>query len=278
MNRMNWHNSSKYMKILLKAVVLVCAVIVGIGLYQTYADRQAQKKLQAQIEKAITEKTRKMPETEETDMAETDTDETDTAEEETESQPEMLPEYTALYEQNNDLAGWLSVEGTVINYPVMKGNDDEYYLNHDFEGNESKYGCLFVKYWVDVNNPEANFVIYGHHMKDGSMFGQLKKYMAEDFFIEHPYIVFHSLYEKRTYEIMAVFLSQVYDEEEDVFKYYEFYQADTEEEFNDFYNNIKELSLYDTGITAEYGDRFITLSTCAYHVKDGRLVVVGREI
>ncbi len=93
---------------------------------------------------------------------------------------------------------------------------------------------------------------------------------------EHPAISLDTLYEERVYDIVAVFRSQVYKEEEDVFKYYQFYQADTPEEFEYFYTNIKELSLYDTGVTAEYGDRFLTLSTCAYHVEDGRFVVVAK--
>lgn len=86
-----------------------------------------------------------------------------------------------------------------------------------------------------------------------------------------------TLYEERTYEIVAVFRSQVYREGDDVFKYYQFYEADTQEEFEDFYSSIKERSLYDTGVEAEYGDTFLTLSTCAYHVEDGRLVVVAKQ-
>ena len=91
-------------------------------------------------------------------------------------------------------------------------------------------------------------------------------------------ISFDTLYEERTYEIIAVFLSQVYDSNEDVFKYYTFYEANTQEEFDLFYDNVKNLSLYDTGVSAEFGDTFLTLSTCAYHVKDGRLVVVAKRL
>ena len=94
----------------------------------------------------------------------------------------------------------------------------------------------------------------------------------------HNIICFDSLYEEREYELPAVFYSQVYNKSDDVFKYYKFFQADTQEEFDDWYNNIKLMSLYDTGVEAEYGDEFITLSCCAYHVEDGRFVVVGRRI
>ena len=114
-------------------------------------------------------------------------------------------------------------------------------------------------------------------MKDGSMFGELDLYLKESFYQAHPAISFDTLYEERTYDIIAVFRSQVYRADDEVFKYYQFYQADTPEEFEDFYGSIKEMSLYDTGVEAEFGDTFLTLSTCAYHVQGGRLVVVAKR-
>lgn len=188
----------------------------------------------------------------------------------------ILKKYRNLYSENEDVAGWLSVEGTRIDYPVMQCEDDEFYLHHDFDGQESKYGSLYVRERADLD-AGTNFVIYGHNMKDGSMFGDLDLYEQERFYLEHPLISFDTLYEERTYEIVAAFPSQVYDEDAEEFKYYQFYEAETEEEFNEFYENIKALSLYDTGVTAAYGDTFLTLSTCAYHVDDGRFVVVGRK-
>ena len=194
----------------------------------------------------------------------------------TADQPQMLEQYAKLYEKNQDLAGWLSIEGMKIDYPVMQGEDDTYYLHHDFYGQDSKYGCLYVKEQADLD-AGTNFIIYGHNMKDGSMFGDLDLYLKESFFKEHPVISFDTLYEERTYDIIAVFRSQVYDADDDVFKYYQFYEADTQEEFEDFYDNIREMSLYNTGVEAKFGDSFLTLSTCAYHVPDGRLVVVAKR-
>ena len=115
-------------------------------------------------------------------------------------------------------------------------------------------------------------------MKDGSMFGSLKKYGKHEFFEEHPYIQFDTLYEQFTYEIIAVFRSQVDVENEDVFQYYQYYGELAEADFIEFYQNIKEMSLYDTGVEAEFGDSFLTLSTCAYHVENGRFVVVAKRI
>lgn len=191
-------------------------------------------------------------------------------------EPAVLDKYTALLEENADLVGWISIKGMKINYPVMQGEDDDYYLHHDFYGKESKYGCLFVKRQADIQ-AGTNAIVYGHNMKDGTMFGDLDLYQEKDFYQKHPKISFDTLYEERTYDIIAVFRSQVYDSDDDVFKYYEFYEAETEEEFNFFYRNIKKLSLYDTGVKARFGDTFLTLSTCAYHVEDGRFVVVAKR-
>lgn len=195
---------------------------------------------------------------------------------ETADEPQIMERYADLYEENKDLAGWLSIEDTKIDYPVMQSEDDAYYLHHDFYGQDSKYGCLYVKAQADLD-VGTNFIIYGHNMKDGSMFGELDLYGKESFFKEHPAVSFDTLYEERTYDIIAVFRSQVYRADDEVFKYYQFYQADTPEEFEDFYDSIKELSLYDTGVEAEFGDSFLTLSTCAYHVQGGRLVVVAKR-
>ncbi|MDE6420627.1 MAG: class B sortase [Lachnospiraceae bacterium] len=192
------------------------------------------------------------------------------------SEPAMLRKYAALYQENEDFVGWLSIEGTGIDYPVLQCEDDEYYLHHDFYGEDSKYGCLYVREQADLDGG-TNFIIYGHNMRDGAMFGDLDLYLKESFFREHPTISFDTLYEERVYEIVAVFRSQVYHAEDEVFKYYQFYEADTREEFEDFYGNIKALSIYDTGVEAEFGDTFLTCSTCAYHVEDGRFVVVAKR-
>lgn len=192
-------------------------------------------------------------------------------------EPCILEKYAALYAENNDFAGWLSIEGMRIDYPVMQSADDEYYLHHDFYGKDSKYGCLYVKAQADLKDG-TNVIIYGHNMKDGSMFGDLDLYLKESFYKKHSTISFDTRCEKRCYEIIAVFRSQVYNTDDDVFKYYQFYEADTQEEFDRFYENIKALSLYDTGVEAQFGDTFLTLSTCAYHVPDGRLVVVAKRV
>lgn len=205
--------------------------------------------------------------------------------------PEIMNNYRSLYDMNTDMIGWLYIEDTVVDYPVMQTPEDEnYYLTRDFYRNENANGTLIMDTdsivgvgvaYNDYSNgqkPSTNLIIHGHTMRNGDMFGSLDLYADEEYGRNHSIICFDSLYEEREYELIAVFYSQVYNKSDEVFKYYKFFQADTQAEFNDWYNNIKLMSLYDTGVEAEYGDEFITLSCCAYHVEDGRFVVVGRRI
>lgn len=187
--------------------------------------------------------------------------------------------YAESFGANEDMAGWLVVPGTNIDYPVMWTPEDEnYYLYRDFEKNDNNNGCLILDTDSCLNPLTTNLIIHGHNMKSGAMFGNLTDYEDEDYYNEHKQIILYTKECQRNYEIIAVFRSQVYKKSQDVFKFYKFFEATNEEEFADFYNNIKELSLYDTGVTAQFGDNFITLSTCVYHVTNGRFVVVAKEV
>lgn len=186
--------------------------------------------------------------------------------------------YRDAFLANADMAAWLLIPGTKIDYPVMwTPEDEEYYLYRDFDGSENKNGCLILDTDSCLEPLTTNLIIHGHNMRSGAMFGTLTDYESEDFCREHPDIILYTQECQRNYEVVAVFRSQVYRKSDQVFKFYNFFQADTEEEFNDFYDNIKKLSIYDTGVEAEFGDRFITLSTCVYHVENGRFVVVAKE-
>ncbi|MCR5734912.1 MAG: class B sortase [Lachnospiraceae bacterium] len=195
-----------------------------------------------------------------------------------EPEKKVLDEFAGLLTVNPDTIGWLRIPDTVIDYPVVSTSDEDYYLHHDFYGQKSIYGTLFVKDIADVDTPGTNIIIYGHHMRNDTMFGGLDAYESEDFFKSHEIIEFNTLYEERRYRVISVFRSEVLPDDSDKFRYYDFYQADSKEDFDYFYKNIKELSEYETGITADYGDTFITLSTCAYHTQNGRFVVVAKRI
>lgn len=182
-----------------------------------------------------------------------------------------------LYSMNNDFFGWLKIDDTVIDYPVMHTpNDPEKYLHMDFEGNYSESGELFMDAECDPNG--YHYLVYGHHMFNGTMFGSLPKYEDEDYFNEHRKLRFDTRSEKAEYEIFAVFYSKVYDDSEDVFKYYNCANLNDEGTYNYYVQNVKALSIYDTGVTPTYGERIVTLSTCNYHTDDGRFVVAARRV
>ena len=192
--------------------------------------------------------------------------------------PDVLDEYKTLYEKNKKLIGWLKIDDTIIDYPVMQTSNNEYYLDHNFNQEYDKNGSLFLDCDCNIYPRSTNLIIYGHHMKSGQMFGQLQKYAKESYAEKHSLIQFDSIYEKATYQVMYVFRSQVYNEDDLVFKYYQFINANSEEEFNSYMKEMAAMSLYDTGVTASYGDSLLTLSTCDHSQTDGRFVVVAKRI
>jgi len=193
------------------------------------------------------------------------------------TEPQMLPDYSELYKMNNDLAGWITIEGTDIDYPVMHTPDErDFYLKRNFSKEDSNHGCIYAREECDLNEPSDNVTIYGHNMMDGSMFAALHKYANKEKWEENPLIIFNTLYEYHVYEIFAVFKTTASVDEG--FRYHQFVNAESEEDFNDFVQECKDLSFYDTGITPVYGDKIICLSTCEYTLTHGRLVVAAYRI
>ena len=192
--------------------------------------------------------------------------------------PDVLDEYKTLYQKNKKLIGWLKIDDTLIDYPVMQTSDNEYYLDHNYNQEYDKNGSLFLDCNCSAYPQSTNLIIYGHHMKSGQMFGGLQKYAKESYAQKHSTIQFDTIYEKGTYQVMYVFRSQVYNENDIVFKYYQFIEANSEEEFNSYMRDMEAVSLYDTGVTASFGDSILTLSTCDYSQEDGRFVVVAKKI
>ena len=258
-----------------------------------------------------------------------DTDEV--PEDEPEDEP-ILPEYDELLKINPYVAGWLAIDGSVIDDPVVyTPGSQNYFLHRAIDGSNESKGTLFIAInWWDESN---NTLIYGHNMKDGSGFGSLQKFAKESYGLQHPVIRFDTLYEKKEYELYAAFYSQIDEEELETekdrdtkdkkieeeavakkeeegvaiapseltlndidlfrdfgdtdiyraekdedngrFRYYYYTDLSDRADFEYFANNVKERALYDTGVEADWGDEFITLSTCSYQVKNGRFIVVG---
>ncbi len=192
--------------------------------------------------------------------------------------PDILDDYKTLYNKNKKLIGWLKIDDTIIDYPVMQTSNNEYYLDHNFNQEKDNNGSIFMDADCVAYPRSQNLILYGHHMKSGKMFGDLEKYASEAYYRDHSIIKFDTIYEKSVYQVMYVFRARVLKENEIAFKYYQFINANSGEEFNSYMNEMAEMSLYDTGLTAEYGDELLTLSTCDHSQTDGRFVVVAKRV
>jgi len=189
-------------------------------------------------------------------------------------QEEAFSPYEVLAQENSDLAGWLSIEGTAVDYPVMwTPSDPEYYLRRAFDKSRTVSGSLFIG--ADCAPGNAHVIIYGHNMRDGTMFGSLSGYAEEDYAAAHPVIRFDTLTQNGEYRVLAAFYSHAYTPGEEGFRYYQYTDLSQPEEFESYVRQARESALYDTGTRAEYGDRLLTLSTCSYHRENGAFVVVA---
>ena len=256
-----------------RGIVAVCSLLVvgSLAYLADYSYRTKRLDDYAAIQKNLKNTALTTPETPETPVIHYDDDTADTL-------PDILPEYQTLYSLNKRLIGWVKIDDTYIDYPVLQTVNNDYYLNHNFDQEEDKNGSIFLDKDCSIYPRSTSLILYGHHMRSGRMFGQLNKYSSEKFYKEHKYIQFDTIYEKGTYEVMYVFRSKIYEESEIVFKYYQFTDAVSETEFESNMMQMADMSLYDTGVSAEYGDELLTLSTCDYYTSDGRFVVVAKKI
>lgn len=192
-------------------------------------------------------------------------------------------EVTAVYSQmkrdNPDFAGYLKIEGTDIEYPVMYTPDEpEKYLHKDINGMDCDGGLPFIDARCSLSPDSDNIIIYGHNMKDGSRFGELDLYEDPEYLKEHPVIHFDTAEGPKEFEVMSVFYDRVYYTDEEEFRFYDFIDAADREDYDRTLDRLIDKSLYDTGVTAEYGDHLLTLVTCSYHEDNGRFAVIAKEI
>lgn len=182
-----------------------------------------------------------------------------------------------LKEINSDIVGWIKIDGTNINYPIMQNGD--YYLRRNFYKNYSTYGTPFIASYCELNKSD-NSIVYGHHMNNHKMFADLEYYKNKSFYNNHKYIKLYTFENNKTieniYEVIFAFKTVAYSNKG--FNYSSFYNANTRLEYCDFISKCKELKLYSTNNSAVYGDKLLTLSTCEYSQKNGRMVVVAKKI
>lgn len=197
--------------------------------------------------------------------------------------PDILPKYESFHSQYPDLFGWLTIPYTGIDHPVMqapeKVNGELYfYLHHDYQGNATEEGSLFVDSGSSCYPQDYNTVIYGHNMKNGRNFGMLESFEDQTFCESHRTIYYDTIYEKGTYQVAAVIKSRVLYQEEKGFRYYQLFNYNTHEQFQECVDFIKANQIYDLGVPFHYGDKLLMLSTCDYSRENGRLVVVAKKI
>lgn len=205
--------------------------------------------------------------------------------------PEPLEKYLSYYEENNDFIGWVSIPSLKksngdlwIDYAVLQADDNKKYLATDFWGEEDDAGWIYADYKVPITETSHadNITLYGHSMKDGSFFRHVLDYQNKgvDFVKEHYVINFDTRWEENQYVVVACFLVGIYEHQDDLplFEYFKCRNFETEEDYNYFYENIMLRNYYNNDIECEYGDEFLTLSTCAYTFSDSRFVVVARKV
>lgn len=178
---------------------------------------------------------------------------------------------------NSDTVAWVKIDGTNINYPIMQNGD--FYLHKNIYKNYSCHGTPYLAYYCDLKKSD-NLIIYGHHMNDNTMFSQLEKYKNYNFYLNHKYIKLYTLENGKTienkYEVMIAFKTVVYSDKG--FKYYSYTDFQNYKEYEEFVKGCRNTEFYYTGIVGTHKDKYITLSTCEYSQKNGRMVVVAKKI
>ncbi len=202
-----------------------------------------------------------------------------------ESERDELPEniqdkFLKLYSMNSEFIGWVQIDGTDIDYPVMQTTDNEKYLKTDFYGNYHRLGTVFADYRATISEDgnSDNIVIYGHSANNGEFFSPIRKYKSLDYYQEHPIIHFDTLYKEADYVILAAFMVDAADTTETAFAYHDVHDFATQEEYDAFFEQVNLRSYFQTDIPHTIDDQYITLSTCDYEIKNGRLAVVARKL
>ena len=180
--------------------------------------------------------------------------------------------------QNGDFACWLKIPDSVVDYPVMKSSesDPEFYLRRGFDKKYSSAGCLFIGGGCNLDSD--SFIIYGHNMEADTMFGELDLYMDPNYAMRHRAIRVGTPTEDRIYRVFAAFQTRIYDQDDDVFKYYEQIGSLDEMAYRDTVDHVRSLSMINLADAPQYPAQLLFLSTCSYHTKDGRFVVAAYRV
>lgn len=189
--------------------------------------------------------------------------------------------YAKLYGENQEFVGYLSANGINLSLPVVQTDNDEVYLNKNFYGSKTKYGCPFVTHLnnMSYNHLDMNTVIFGHHMNNGTIFGALDKYKTLTGYKSAPVISFNTLYKDYQWKIIGAFITNGYIKDDNgyIFPYY-FTNLSSASKMSSYLSELAQRSLYDTGVDVLPTDKLLTLSTCSHEFEDARFVVVARLV
>ena len=184
--------------------------------------------------------------------------------------PPIAIDFDALLDRNKDVIGWLYCPDTVINYPVVQGKNNDRYLRKDLDGKYLVSGTLFADYRNGELNEDANYIIYGHNMKNGTMFSSLAKYKQQSYYNQHP--IMYYLTPDGNYKL-ELFAGLVVKRDDKIYL-----PNQSEEEFTELIEKYRAKSTFKTNVELEYSDTIVTLSTCSYEFDNARYIVIGRLI
>lgn len=180
----------------------------------------------------------------------------------------------ALHQENPHVIGWIYIPDTVVDYPVMYTPDEpDFYLYRNFKGENSSYGSIYMESSCSLDGKSKNLLLYGHHMRNGDMFGSLTEYADLSYAKEHPVIKFNTLEKSCEYEVIGAFKMSAGEIDE---TFMAMLQAGTEEQYRKWIDFIEQKQFYDSDVNAQWPDSLITLATCEYTYDDGRFFVVAR--
>lgn len=192
--------------------------------------------------------------------------------------------YEDYYEVNNDFVGWISIEGTDVDYPVVQGDDNEYYLTHNFEKEYESRGTIFMDYQSDPDFGYTNTVIYGHNWLDDTVFSELTQYSDIEFYREHPIIEYNTRTEVHQWKIFAVFITSASEDEDNGYVFNFIYPDMGGINFEGYMEEVYERTLYYTDVDVNEDDKILTLCTCTREVDtssyraDCRIVILARMV
>lgn len=256
--------NKKYIIILLLLIVILA--ISSFFIIKEFAENKKETDIYDKLQEIVIE--------ENTDI---DTTNVDTEIEKSEGESSNKYNLENIAKINSDVVGWIKIGNTNIDYPVMQNGD--YYLHKDIYKNYSSHGTPYLAPFCNLKKSD-NLIIYGHHMKDNTMFSQLEKYKNYNFYLNHKYIKFFTIEDGKTiennYEVMIAFKTIAYSDEG--FRYYSYTDFQNYEDYEEFVENCRNLEFYYTGVVGTHQDKYITLSTCEYSQKNGRMIIVAKKI